>query len=156
MDDEAHKLGYKSWAEYTRVCDKIEADCEARGVPFDFDMVPSYTPLHSGIQRGNLILSSPDKDYEPASSSRTWLNGLCLRIKQSLESRGLNQVTVSPITNLTWRVCVGQTVVFEVVLQDLNKVLHYNYSYLNAAGRSFSGDTTDLLVLKELILRVGV
>jgi len=45
MDNRARELGYKTWDEYCKVCLKIEAECEASGKPFSYDLVPNKPPL---------------------------------------------------------------------------------------------------------------
>ena len=45
MDNEARKYGYKTWAAYCKVANKIEKECEAIGKVFNFDMVPGKPAL---------------------------------------------------------------------------------------------------------------
>jgi len=116
----------------------------------------SYTPLHSGTGIANLIISSPDKDYEVAKSgTRYWLDGVCKRIQSNLGKKGI-KATISPITNLTWRVVVGQKVVFQVIYSSSNNVDFFDYTYFNASGKSFSGQVRRMEDLKGLISKVGV
>jgi len=117
--------------------------------------VSSYTPLYSRSR--DAIFSSPDRDYVDATGElRTWLDGICKAVKDTLLSQGRAQVGVSPITNLTWRVTVGQEVYFEITVSSLDKG-DYSLGYKYKSSRGvISGTFYNKGDLKSLISLVGV
>jgi len=144
MDDEAHKLGYKSWMAYSKACDEIEADCEARGVPFNFDMVLTYPPLHSG--RGSAIFSMANDDLRGKDAFFGSL-AVTLRKKYSLSS-GSSSYNVDGKAWAFYDGVVNQSNIrFVVKFVSFNK---YAYEFdLNGVKRS--GEIKDLSEIRGIL-----
>ena len=95
------------------------------------------------------IFNSPDKDYVDLSGeARTFLDGICKKVQH-----GIPRSTISPITNLTWRVVKGQTVLLEVVVKEIP--LRFEYSYLDGFGGKHSGVVDHKSKLLPLVKKVG-
>jgi hypothetical protein len=107
----------------------------------------SYTPLQS--DGSHAILSSPDMDYISVSGeARAFLDGICKRVQQRIPSS-----TISPITNLTWRVALGQTVLLEIKLLGDPSV--FSYRYLDKYGKVYTGSVDHKSKLLPLVSKVG-
>jgi hypothetical protein len=107
----------------------------------------SYTPLQSG--QSHAILNSPDMDYKDLSGeARTFLDAVCKKVQH-----GIPRSTISPITNLTWRVAMGSTVLLEISVK-MNPH-RFEYFYLDGAGNTHTGSASHKSELLSLVLRVG-
>jgi hypothetical protein len=105
-----------------------------------------YTPLQSGRRR--VIFNSPDRDYVGIPNEiRTFLDGICKRVQQRIPSS-----TISPITNLTWRVVKGQTVLLEIIAEKAP--YRFEFWYLDGSGNRHSGSVDHKSKLLPLVLEV--